>query len=101
MSNDTKFKASLVVDYEFTEQEAAHILSDPKPALALNAWLSTHGAAEESACGYNSEKLHAAFGVHLASKKVAECKQLPLSTGESEPTMQDPEPSIAHASQDF
>jgi len=70
------------VDFEFNEVEAVHILSDPRPGDAINAWVNSHCASETMSGNYNAEKLKKALGDHLAIQRIEAGRQLPLSTGQ-------------------
>ena len=79
----SKFTVSLVLDYEFTETSAIHILSDPSPKHALQQYMEVkHGVAGNKFVGVcNSEYLARGLGEYLAQAKITEAKQIPLSTG--------------------
>ena len=86
MNEPNTFKAQLVVDFEFTEGQASHILSDPSPAKALRDWVNSHPASEPDASTYCATELYKALGIFLATKRVKECRQLPLSSPGEDPT---------------
>lgn len=82
----TKFTFTGQPKFEMDENTAAEILADPFPNRALDEWMSRQHPLLETDCmaGYDSQRtkswelqqVEAAFGKHLAEKKVAERKML-------------------------
>lgn len=81
-----RFRFTAVVAFEIDEHQAANILADPFPNIAVETWLT--GAHPVGTDGLNAlrdkqrstsfelNELKKQFGLHLADKKVAECKHL-------------------------
>lgn len=81
----SKFTFSAVVEFEIDADKAAHLLSDPKPNLAVLDYMTeAHNAVPRSQLGsyagtHVADELRRALGAHLASCKISEAKQLTLS----------------------
>lgn len=82
-----RFKFQAVVDFEIDADEAAHLLSDPEPNAAMIDYMATrHNAVPRSQLGlyigtHIADQVRKGLGEFLAERKIAEQKQLPVSTG--------------------
>ena len=82
------FEFSAVTRFTITPEQAAQILSDPKPDFAAQDWITKqHPNAEEYPGSHAPDQIRKALGSYLAEQRIEQAKQLtlPADTVEAKP----------------